>query len=200
MTEDARRMTMRASRITLCAVGFAVGLVAEWVAFGWDQPLLWLPDLAVGMAFILAGATADSRHRGAGLLLAATGFAWFAGTLVPLAIYWHRGPLIHLLVTYSGARPASRTGQVVVLVGYVSAVVPPLWRFDVPGVVLALTGLGLAVASERLATGRRKRDRRIALQVVAGTVGVLVIGCVGTAGGARPRTSRSRCCWPTRRY
>ena len=43
--------------------------------------------------------------------MAATGVAWFAGTLAPGALlYLHRGPLVHLLLAYPGARPARRAG------------------------------------------------------------------------------------------
>jgi signal transduction histidine kinase len=169
---------MRAGGIAVCLAGLAAGLVAEYLAFGWDSPLLWLPDLAVGLTLIGSGAAVAARSRGAGVLLAAAGFAWFAGTLVPVAVYWHRGPLIHLLVTYPGARSASRTGWVVVLAGYASALAAPLWRRDGPGVALALTGLGLAVVSHRRAAGRRRHDRRIALQVVAAFSGAVVVGAV----------------------
>lgn len=112
------------------------------------------------------------------MLLAAAGFAWFAGTLAPVAVYWHRGPLVHLLATYRGSRPASRTTWLVVLGGYASALTAPLWRQDVSGVALALTGVGLAVVSFRRASGRRRHDRRIALQVVAVLAGAVVVGAV----------------------
>jgi hypothetical protein len=162
--------------ITVCVAGLASGLVVEYLALGWGSPLRWLPDLAVGMTLIGAGAAAARRSTGVGVLLAAAGFAWFAGTLSPVAVYWHRGPLVQLLATYPGARPASRTAWMVVLGGYASALSAPLWSHDGSGVALALIGVGLAAVSYVRSTGRRRHDRRIALQVVAALAFVIVAG------------------------
>lgn len=72
--------------ITVCVAGLASGLVVEYLALGWGSPLRWLPDLAVGMTLIGAGGVAARRSTGVGVLLAAAGFAWFAGTLSPVAV------------------------------------------------------------------------------------------------------------------
>ena len=71
---------MRALRLLLWPAGAAVGIVAEWVSFGWSDPGDWLPDLAVGWTLIACGLVAWSRRpeSRSGALLAATGFAWFA--------------------------------------------------------------------------------------------------------------------------
>ena len=124
---------VRGGWIAVCLAGLAGGLVVEYVAFGWDRPLLWLPDLAVGVTLIGAGAAAARRSRGAGVLLAAAGFAWFAGTLAPVAVYWHRGPLVHLLTTFPGHRPPSRTAWVVVFGGYASALMLRCGGWTSPG-------------------------------------------------------------------
>lgn len=84
--------------------------MADGWAFRLDQPVLWIPDLVVGAVLIIAGTSALTRVRGTGVLLIAAGMAWFAGTVVPLGAYWHRGVLVHLLVAYPAGRPASRTG------------------------------------------------------------------------------------------
>ena len=68
----------------------------------------WVPDLLVGAAFVGAGAYALRRRRGAAILLAATGYLWFLGNIVPGLLYAYRGPLVHLLVTYPGAVPHRR--------------------------------------------------------------------------------------------
>jgi hypothetical protein len=36
--------------------------------------------------------------------MAAAGFAWFLGTLWAPAVFWHRGPLAQLLISYPGGR------------------------------------------------------------------------------------------------
>lgn len=167
-----------AARVAVLLVGLAVGLAAEGVAFGWGRPLLWLPDLMVGMTLIASGVVAGRRHRGAGMLLVAAGFAWFVGTAWPPAVYWHRGPLVHLLATYPGARPTSRTGWAVVAAGYAAALAAPVWRNDLAAIVLALVGLVLAGASYRKATGRRRPDRRVVLEVAAGLATLVVLGAL----------------------
>ena len=45
---------MRQRGLVLLA-GVAVGLAAEWVGFGWDDPRHWIPDLAVGWSLIGCG-------------------------------------------------------------------------------------------------------------------------------------------------
>ncbi|MBC7307402.1 MAG: hypothetical protein H5T80_10850, partial [Dietzia sp.] len=67
--------------------------------------MLWLPDLAVGLVLVAAGMVAWERERGTAFLLGASGVAWFAGTISPLAGYWHRGFLNHVLLAFPGARP-----------------------------------------------------------------------------------------------
>jgi len=179
---------VRRAGVAVCPVGIAVGLAAELRAFELDQPLLWLPDLAVGVALIVAGSAVMARATGAGLLLAAAGFAWFAGTIAPEATYWHRGLLVHLIVSYPGARPASRTGWLVVAIGYLLAVVSPLWRNESSAVVLAAAALCLCVAGLRSASVRRRRSRLIACGVGAVLAAVLMAGAItrlaATAGSA----------------
>jgi hypothetical protein len=105
---------MRWSWLVVAVAGITGGVAADAWAFNVDQPLLWIPDLVVGVVLILAGTSVASRVRGAGVLLTVTGLAWFVGTAAPVAAYWHRGVLVHLLVAYPGARPVSRTGWLLV--------------------------------------------------------------------------------------
>ncbi len=94
---------MRALRLWLLAAGAAVGIAAEWVYFGWDDPGEWLPDLAVGWTLIACGLVGWARRpeSRSGPLLTATGFAWFAANFASeQALYLHRGPLIHLVLSY----------------------------------------------------------------------------------------------------
>lgn len=63
-----------------------------------------------------------------------------------------------------------------VAAGYAAALLAPLWRNDLAAVVLALGGLVLAGVSYRKATGRRRHDRRVVLEVAAGLAAVLVLG------------------------
>lgn len=166
------------SGLVLCAVGTAFGVAVQIWAADLDQPLLWVPDFAVGAALIIAGTGLMPRATGAGLLLAAAGFAWFAGTLAPEATYWHRGLLVHLLVSYPGVRPASRTGWLIVSIGYLAATVSPIWRNESSTLGLATAGLCLCVAGLRRASAGRRRTRLIACAVGAVLAAVLIVGAI----------------------
>ena len=56
-----------------------LGVAAEAADYLPHSPGLAAGDFAVGLAFIAGGALALRRSTATGLLLAATGFAWFLG-------------------------------------------------------------------------------------------------------------------------
>ena len=178
---------MRQVRLVVAAIGIAGGAVADARAFDLDQPLLWLPDLAVGVVLFVAGASLVVRVRGTGVLLTVTGVAWFAGTVVPEATYWHRGVLVHLLVAYPGGRSASRGGWLIVGVGYAAAVSSPIWRDQATSLVAGTVALGVSVAGLRRARTGRQRTRQIAGEVGAGLAAVVLLAAV--AGLAWPAAS-----------
>lgn len=165
--------------LAVAVVGIAGGMAADGWASGGDQPLLWIPDLVVGVVLILAGTSVAARVRGGGVLLTVAGAAWFVGTAVPAAVYWHRGVLVQLLVAYPGARPASRTGWLLVGAGYTAALVSPVWGDDATGLVVGGVALGAALAGLRRARVRRQRSRQLACTVGAGLAAVVVFGAVG---------------------
>jgi signal transduction histidine kinase len=156
------------------------GLASEWVAFGWKDPRSWIPDLIVGLAFVGCGAYAWPRSRATGSLLAATGFAWFLGNFATLALYWHRGPLVQLLVTYPDGRPRSRLDLGAVVFGYAAAVVMPIWGDERVAIVLSVGLAAVAWRGFTVAVGRAKRDRRLALQA---TLAVCLAIAAGAAAG-----------------
>jgi signal transduction histidine kinase len=171
---------MRQRGLVLLA-GVAVGLAAEWVGFGWDDPRHWIPDLAVGWSLIGCGLVA-SRWRPesrTGPLMAATGFTWFLGNFASVGVaavawaaahlvYLHRGPLVQLVLAYPSGRPGSRLVRGAVAVGYAAAIITPIWRSEAATILLA--GLLLAVCAREYvqAVGRARRARLIALQAAAG--------------------------------
>jgi hypothetical protein len=178
---------VRRVRLVVAAIGIAGGAVADARAFDLDQPLLWLPDLAVGVVLFVAGASLVVRVRGTGVLLTAAGVAWFAGTVVPEATYWHRGVLVHLLVAYPGGRSASRGGWLIVGVAYAAAVFSPIWRDQATSLVAGAVALGVSLAGLRRARTRRQRTRQIAGEVGAGLAAVVLLAAV--AGLAWPAES-----------
>jgi signal transduction histidine kinase len=161
--------------------GIMLGLAAEWVGFGWDDPRRWIPDLAVGWTLIGCGLIAWARRSESrtGPLMAATGFTWFLGNFAQVdvapvawvaahALYLHRGPLVQLVLTYPSGRPESPLVRGAVVVGYAVAIITPIWRSD--GATILLAALLLAVSAREYvrAVGRTRRARRIALQATAG--------------------------------
>jgi signal transduction histidine kinase len=157
--------------VGMLAAGF--GLFSEAVAFGWDRPTRWLPDLAVGLVCVAGGLVAWSRHRGLGTLLALTGFAWFAGNLLPLALFWHRGPLVHAMLAYPGWRPRTRLGWVTVGLGYLAAATAA-WRVDLVAVTLAVTVVTVVALDHAHRAGPARRYSRVAL-IASGILAAAVI-------------------------
>jgi signal transduction histidine kinase len=171
---------MRRLGLVLLAGG-VVGLTAEWVGFGWDDPRHWIPDLAVGWTFIGSGLIASRRRPESrtGPLMAATGFAWFLGNFAQVGVaavawaaghmvYLHRGPLVQLVLTYPSGRPGSRLVRGAVAVGYAVAVITPIWRSA--GATILLAGLLVAVCARDYvrAVGPFRRARLMAVQAAAG--------------------------------
>jgi signal transduction histidine kinase len=161
--------------------GAALGLNAEWVGFGWGDPVHWIPDLAVGWSLIGGGLIAwrwrpESR---AGALMAATGVTWFLGNFANVGVaavawaaahmvYLHRGPLVQLVLAYPSGRPQSRLVRAAVAVGYAVAVITPIWRSAGATIVLAGLLLATSIHDYVRAVGRLRRARLIALQTAAG--------------------------------
>jgi signal transduction histidine kinase len=161
--------------------GAALGLTAEWVGYGWDDPRHWIPDLTVGWTFIGCGLVASRRRPEShtGPLMAATGFTWFLWNFASVGVaavawaathlvYLHRGPLVQLVLAYPSGRPGSRHVRGAVAVGYAAAVITPIWRSEAATILLA--GLLLAVCAREYvrAVGGARRARLIALQAAAG--------------------------------
>ena len=78
--------------------------------------LLALTDAAVGATLLLCGATAWRARPASrtGLLMVATGVCWFAGSVVGVAVFLHRGPLVHLHISYPTGRLRRRVAVGVV--------------------------------------------------------------------------------------
>jgi hypothetical protein len=147
--------------------GVALGLTAEWVGFGWSDPLYWIPDLAVGWILIGCGLVAWRRRPESrtGPLMAATGFTWFVGNFSEVGVaalawvaahlvYLHRGPLVQLVLTYPSGRPSSRLAKAVAAIGYVAAVITPVWGSEAATILLAALLTGVSARDYARSVGR----------------------------------------------
>jgi signal transduction histidine kinase len=184
---------MRWFRLLLWPAGAVLGIAAEWIFFGWGDPRHWIPDLVTGWTLIACGLTAWSRRPDSrsGALMAATGFCWFFGNfatteVAPVdwlgasAVYFYRGPLIHLLVTYPSGRFSSRLDRVAVAVGYAAAFVTPVWRSEIATIVLGVLLVAVCARTYLRAVGPARGARLLALRAATGLGFVL-------AGGAAAR-------------
>jgi signal transduction histidine kinase len=99
--------------------------------------------------------------------------SWAAAT----AVYLHRGPLFHLLLTYPSGRATSGLTRVAVVVGYALALIPSLWRNDVATISISAALIVVSARGYAGAAGEARRARLFAFRATA-VVG-LVIG--GTA-------------------
>lgn len=166
--------------------GVTLGLAAEWVGASPSEPGLWILDLAAGWTLIGCGLVAVWKRPESriGWLLAATGFTWFLGNFAEVggtarawlaahAVYLHRGPLVHLLLTYPTGRSTSQLTRGAIAVGYAAAIITPIWRNE--GATIVLAGLLVAVCTYDYvrSVGWRRRARRIALQAATGLSVVL---------------------------
>jgi hypothetical protein len=185
----------------LWTAGVALGVVAESLAFGWDDPLHWLPDIAVGWTFIGCGLVAMGRWPGnnTGVLMAATGFTWFLGNFAGVdnqvvawvavnGIFVHRGPLVHLVLAYPVGRLPGRLERAAAGVGYGTAFVPRVGRNDVALIILASLLLLVSARGYFRAIGTARRARLLSLRATAGLSSVLIAVAVaslaaGTAVG-----------------
>jgi signal transduction histidine kinase len=163
----------------LVAAGGILGIAAEWTAYGWDRPGRWLPDLITGWALIACGLAGWSARPGSrsGLLIAATGFAWFVGSLSASAVDLHRGPLVHLVLSYPSGTLSRRGVRLAVVAGYVAAVAPAVWRSEVATIATSALLVGVAGVVHTRAVGGERRTSGYALRATA----LLAVVLAGTA-------------------
>jgi signal transduction histidine kinase len=149
-------------------------------------------DLAAGLALVAGGAVVSAyrTRTGAGPLMLITGVAWFAGDLWSALLYAHRGPLVHLLLTYPSGRSSSRLTVVVIAAAYVDGLIPEFARSEWATLVLAGTVALVAGARYLRARGVERRARAAAFGAAALlglTLGMTAVGrLTDVATGAAP--------------
>lgn len=172
---------MRGLRLWLWPAGAALGIAAEWTYFGWSEPDDWLPDLAVGWSLIACGLVAWSRRpeSRSGALMAATGFAWFAANFASeQLLYLHRGPLVHLVLSYPYGRLGGRLERAVVAIAYAAAAIPAVWGSETATFVLSAVIVVAAGRGYLKAVGRERR-RRLAALCATGFVAAVLVTTAG---------------------
>jgi signal transduction histidine kinase len=139
-------------------------------------------DLAAGLALLSCAAVGLARRPGSlsGPLAALAAATWFAGDLSPALVYAHRGPLVHLLLSFPGDRRPRPVARIVIAAAYIDGLVPAVARSDVP--TIALMGTVIAVAITRFVRASRT-DRGATAVALAGAVAIA--GTLAVAAAAR---------------
>jgi signal transduction histidine kinase len=171
---------VRALRLALLPIGVGLGVAAEWATVDAGSVASAAGDFAVGCVLLAAGALAWERRPESrvGALMSATGLAWFLGTLFEPALFLHRGPLVHLLLSYPTGRLRTRPARVVVAAAYVDGAVEPLAQND--AVTLALSAAVVFTAARVFlrTSGPARTAGRPALAAALAYAAVLALGAL----------------------
>jgi len=176
---------MRPLGLTVLLSGIAFGLAAEWASFGADDPALAVADFAVGSVLLVCGVSAWERRRESrvGALMSLAGLTWFLGTAFEPALYLHRGPLVHVCLSYPKGRLATPLSRIVVAAAYVDAATARLASNDALTLVLSAA---VALAAIRVLLGTSGPARAAAVPALVAALafaGVLALGAIGRAQG-----------------
>jgi signal transduction histidine kinase len=180
---------MRRSSIALLVSGVVGGLALELLFY--DAQLgsaLTTADFLVGCAFVASGAIARDRRPESrvGVLALVSGAAWFAGNVGTPLLYLHRGPLVHLCLSYPTGRVRSRVSRAVVAFAYVDGAIEPLARNAALTFVLSCA-IALAALGSFLATsGPARKAAEPALGAAVAVGGALSLGALGRLAGWNP--------------
>ncbi len=146
------------------------------------RPELVALDGLTGFVLVGLGLAAWSMRprRASGLIMATAGFAWFLGALAPWAVYLHRAPLAHLILTYptGSLASSSRLFRAAIVAAYAYAATYPIARNDYATIAFALGLIALATRRYVVAGGPERRARLTAL-IAATAFGLVLV--VGTA-------------------
>jgi hypothetical protein len=139
-----------------------------------------LADLAVGLALLIGGAAIwlRARRSASGALMVLAGITWFAGDISDTLLYAHRGPLVHLLLTYPSGRTRSRIVSAIIGAAYVDGLVPALARSEWATIVLMIVVTGVAAWRHRSVTGAERRARAVALAGTLAVAGTLTLAAI----------------------
>jgi signal transduction histidine kinase len=176
---------MRLLRLALLLGAVALAVAAEWVSYEAGDLALVVADAVVGLVLVTCGVVAWERRGESrvGPLMALAGYTWFAGNLWPQLLYLHRGPLVHLYISYPTGRLRRRLAQATVVAAYVDAVVEPIARNDVATLALAALVAAAALDGFVRASGTARRAGVPALAAALAFAAVLAFGAVQRLAG-----------------
>ena len=172
---------------TLVVASAILAVIAVVFSYAGRNLAILVADGVVGLVILVSGVVAWERRRPSrvGPLMGVAGLAWFAGAFVPELRFLHRGPLVHLHLTYPTGRLNWWLVRVVVVVAYVVSVIEALTLN--PTLTLALAALVgvVAVAAYFRTSGTARRAGVPALLAALAFAGVLGLGVVNRLAGWR---------------
>ena len=189
---------MRRFRLALVVAGLALGIAAEWVSYSSGELDRALADLLDGWVLVGCGVVAAQRRgdERVAALMAATGVAWLAGSLVRRRSTCIAGRSCTCCsriraVACRAARSQARWGA-----AYVDGAIEPLGQSAVrhARACAALVAVA-AIAGYLCETGPRRRARAAPTVGAAAVAAVLGFGALAAAG--RVGQPRARRCWRT---
>jgi signal transduction histidine kinase len=144
------------------------------------RSVLTLLDPAVGVWLVASGIVGRTRRPASrvGPLMMLAGVGWLAGAAVPALVFVHRGPLVHLHLSYPSGRLRRRRAVAVTVVVYAVSVFEGVARL--PWLTLALSVWVVAVAVDTFArtTGAARKAAFPALGAALGFAGVLGVSAL----------------------
>ncbi|HVK45138.1 MAG TPA: ATP-binding protein [Micropruina sp.] len=149
------------------------------------HPVPSIADGIVGATLLICGMLAWRLQsaRAVGALMLLTGGTWLLGTLVPAALLLHRGPLVHLHISYPTGRLRRPLAIVTVAVAYVTAIVEPWARNDWLTLAVAVLIAAAAVDVFVRTSGPARKAGRPALAAALAFAGVLALGAIDRLAG-----------------
>jgi signal transduction histidine kinase len=163
---------------------FTFGIAAELAS----APPLPALDAITGFSLLAFGLLTRWRQPryAVGWILATASVAWFTGTLAGWAVFWHRGPLAQLILTYPATRlwPAPLLERVAVAAAYTYALAYPVANSDAATIAFALALVSLAGWRYVNTRGSQRRARASALIAAVTFALVLVAGATQRLAGA----------------
>jgi len=136
---------------------------------------LRLADAGVGVVLLGCGVVTGLRHRRIGLVMATAGVAWFLGYLAPALVFLHRGPMVHLHISYPTGRLRRPLAVLTVVGAYLAAAFDAIARN--PWLTAGLASLVVAAAGDLFArtSGPARKAAVPALAAACGFAGVLAL-------------------------
>jgi signal transduction histidine kinase len=134
-----------------------------------------LADTGVGVVLVTCGAITALRQRRVGLIMVTGGVAWFLGDLAAALLFLHRGPLVHLHISYPTGRLRRPLAVVTVVGAYLAAAFEAIARN--PWLTAGLAILVAAAAGDLFArtSGPARKAAVPALGAACGFAAVLAL-------------------------